>query len=171
MSKTVLGVMGVTMLCASVMTIGATSVAESAQPADAVVDVTSWQMDNASPSVDDGDEATPLAGCQNVTLNVKNNKSVKIKALKIEYKSVEDGKWRTESFADKEIGAGATSTVKSGATLEHIEGHKMSAIKLHYKKWCGGKWSVTYTDTDSTFASPKCVYGKLYRVDSKNGGC
>ena len=118
-----------------------------------------------------GAEAQPLAACQNVTLNVKNNKSVKIKALKVEYKSKEDGKWRSESFNNREIAAGATETVKSGASLEHVEGHTMESIKLHYKKWCGGKWSVTYTTTDSTFDSAKCIYGKTYRVDTSGGGC
>ena len=98
-------------------------------------------------------------------------KSVKIKALKIEYKSVEDGKWRDEGFNDEEINPGATDTVKSGAKLEHIEGQTMQSIKLHYKMWCGGKWSVTYTTTDSSFSDAKCVYGKTYRVAVPSGGC
>lgn len=116
-------------------------------------------------------DAEPLAACQNVTLKVKNNKSVKIKALKVEYKSKEDGKWRTETFNNEVIAAGATAVVKSGASLEHVEGHDMSSIRLHYKKWCGGKWSVTYTTTDSSFDSAKCIYGKTYRVDTGGGGC
>lgn len=115
--------------------------------------------------------AEPLASCDGVTLMVKNNKSVKIKALKVEYKSVEDGKWRTEKFADESIAAGTTEVVKTNAKLEHVEGHQMKSIRLHYKKWCGGKWSVTYTTTDSTFDSAKCVYGKEYRVDVPSGGC
>lgn len=126
---------------------------------------------NQSEQIRETNQATPLAACQSVTLNVKNNKSVKIKALKIEYKSKEDGKWRSEGFSDKQINPGQVLTVKSGASLEHVEGHTMTNIKLHYKKWCGGKWSITYTDTDSTFSSPKCVYGKTYRVDSRSGGC
>ena len=117
------------------------------------------------------DAAMPLASCDNVTINVKNGKSVKIKALKIEYKSVEDGKWRDEGFNNEEINPGATDTVKSGAKLEHIEGQIMQSIKLHYKMWCGGKWSVTYTTTDSSFSDAKCVYGKTYRVDVPSGGC
>ena len=130
MKKTVIGTMVAGMLCVGVLTIGSTSVAESAQPEEAAVDTVA----------NVGHGTTPLAGCQNVTLTVKNNKSVKIKALKVEYKSIEDGKWRTESFSDTVITSGSTSTVKSGATLEHVEGHKMGAIKLHYKKWCG--WQV-----------------------------
>lgn len=126
---------------------------------------------NQSEPISEANQATPLAACQGIQLNVKNNKSVKIKALKVEYKSKEDGKWRSEGFSDKQINPGQVLTVKSGASLEHVEGHTMTNIKLHYKKWCGGKWSVTYTDTDSTFSSPKCVYGKTYRVDSRAGGC
>ncbi len=119
-----------------------------------------------------GDQgATELAACQNVNIRVKNNKSVKIKVLKMEYKSIEDGKWRSESLPNEVIPAGQTETVKSGAALERIEGHRMKSIRLHYKKWCGGKWSVTYKTTDSTFDSAKCVYGKTYRIDTSGGGC
>lgn len=117
------------------------------------------------------DAVTELAACQNVKIRVKNNKSVKIKVLKAEYKSVEDGKWRKESLPNEVIRAGDTETVKSGAALERVEGHKMKSIRLHYKKWCGGKWSVTYKTTDSTFDKAKCVYGKTYRIDTSGGGC
>ncbi len=117
------------------------------------------------------EDATELAACQNVTIRVKNNKSVKIKVLKMEYKSREDGKWRNESLPNEVISAGDIETVKSGAALEYVEGHKMTSIRLHYKKWCGGKWSVTYKTTDSTFDKAKCVYGKTYRIDTSGGGC
>ena len=75
-------------------------------------------------------DATPLAACQNVTLKVKNNKSVKMKALKIDYKSREDGKWRTELFADEVISPGAIATVKTNASLEHVEGHTMTEHEI-----------------------------------------
>ena len=111
--------------------------------------------------------------CQKVDITVNNQKSVKIKALKIEYKSKEDGKWRTEDFTNTEVAKNTKKTVANNQNLSYIEGHDMSSIKLHYKKWCGGKWSKTYTTTDSRFDKPKCNSNsnKNYRVDVPSGGC
>ncbi len=168
MNKTIIRTIALTCLpavAAAFVTVGQAPLAQAEMGLAPQADVAGLEGEMS------GADAEPLAACQNVTLRVKNNKSVKIKALKVEYKSKEDGKWRTEKFNNKVIAAGATETVKSGAALEHVEGHQMQSIKLHYKKWCGGKWSVTYTTTDSTFDSAQCIYGKTYRVDTSGGGC
>lgn len=54
--------------------------------------------------------------CKDVDIEVKNNKSVKIKALKLEYKFRYDNTWRTESFSNKEVLSGATTRVASNQT-------------------------------------------------------
>ena len=107
------------------------------------------------------------AACQNVDIKVKNDGTFDVLALKIDYKTVQDGTWRTESFNNATAAAGATTTVAENQELQYIEGHDMAAIKLYYKVRCGGKWSVEKTFTDTLFDTPQCDSNsnKAYRID------
>lgn len=107
------------------------------------------------------------ASCKNVDINVNNQGTIKVLALKVDYMSVQDGVWRTEAFNNKEAPAGQTTTVAENQDLQYIEGHDMQHIKLYYKVFCGGKWSVEKTFTDSSFTNPQCDSNsnKAYRVD------
>lgn len=107
------------------------------------------------------------AVCHNVDIRVNNQGTIKILALSIEYMSVEDGNWHPEAFVNSEVPAGTLKTVAADQDLSFIEGHNMKHIKLHYKVWCGGQWSVEMTHTDSSFSSPTCTShsNKSYTVD------
>jgi len=107
------------------------------------------------------------AACKDVDIKVQNDGASDVLALSIEYRTVQDGTWRTEAFNNTEVSAGSLTTVASNQELQYIEGHDMKDIKLHYKVRCGGKWSVEKTFTDSSFTSPQCnsSSGKSYRVD------
>ncbi len=113
----------------------------------------------------DSQANAPLAACRNVRIQVNNQKSVKIKALKVDYRSIQDGRTRTEQFPNQVVSANSLGTVASGQNLQHIKGHTMQWMKLYYKAWCGGKWSVTKISIDSSFSSPQCVAGHTYRID------
>lgn len=108
------------------------------------------------------------AACQNVDFAVKNDSGAKIKALKVEYKTKQDGKWRTEQIPNVEVPNGQKVQVAENQSLQYIEGHDMTNLKLHYQQWCGSAgWSKTFTYTDSNLADPRCNSnsGKSYRVD------
>lgn len=79
--------------------------------------------------------------CKKVDFSVQNNKQVKIKALKMEYKFTEDGKWRTENFPNDDVAAGAYETVANNQNLAGGEGNHLYGLKLHFKAWCGGSWT------------------------------
>ena len=116
-----------------------------------------------------GGAAYAFAGaCQNVDFAVKNDSGAKIRALKIEYKTKQDGKWRTEQIPNVEVPNGQKVQVAENQSLQYIEGHDMTNLKLHYQQWCGSAgWSKTFTYTDSDLADPRCNSnsGKSYRVD------
>lgn len=116
-------------------------------------------------------EAEELAACQNVDLIVKNNHQGMIKVLRIEYKSIEDGKWRRESVANEIITRGQAEVVKSGANLEHIEGHRMEAMRVVYKRVCERKWTKAMTATKTTFKKKRCVYGRSFRIATSDSEC
>jgi hypothetical protein len=107
------------------------------------------------------------AACQKVDIKVDNQGSKKIKALKIEYYTSQERRWRTEDFSNTEVPARTTKTVANDQNLQYIEGYNVTKIKLHYKVWCSGKWSGTKTHTDASIASQRCTSnsGKAYRVD------
>jgi hypothetical protein len=114
--------------------------------------------------------------CKKVDIQVKNNKpSTKVKALKVEYKFTNDNTWRTESFSNVEVSAGALKTVASNQNLAGGEGNKLVSMKLHFQAYCGGKWSQTYVATDSAFDDDsKCQSNsnRAYRFDlAATAGC
>ncbi len=117
----------------------------------------------------DDQRLAPVAACQNVTIRVNNQKNHRIKALKVEYKSVEDGKTRTENFSDEIVNANSKENVATGQSLQYVEGHEMEWVRLFYKPECNGTWTTTLKYKDTSFDKAQCVYGKTYRIDLPDG--
>lgn len=67
--------------------------------------------------------------CQSPKLVVKNDKSVTIKVLKIQYYDGCDRVWRTEDVPDREIAAGSSTTYTDD--LEYVGNCSISKFKLY----------------------------------------
>jgi hypothetical protein len=110
--------------------------------------------------------------CKRVDFGVKNNFKVKIKALKMEYLFDEDGAVRTESFADSEVDAGAFKTIAKDQNLAGGEGNHLKLLRLHFKAWCGGKWTRELVgEDDSAFDGTKVCKSnsnRSYRYDTND---
>ncbi len=108
--------------------------------------------------------------CKKVDFSVQNNKLVRIRALKMEYKFTEDGKWRTEKFANEEVDAGALKTVATDQNLAGGEGNHMYGLKLHFKARCGGEWTSKLVGVvDTTFDNTSICNSnsnRSYRYDT-----
>lgn len=162
-------------LAATLLSVAATPVAL----ADGDVDPIAEEVEVTTPSSASDEvpeaigtpEAEELAACQNVDLIVKNNHPGQIKVLRIEYKSVEDGKWRRENVPNEIIGRHTAEVVKSGANLEHVEGHRMAAMRVVYKRVCNRQWTDTMTATKTTFKKKRCVYGRSFRIATSDSEC
>jgi len=105
--------------------------------------------------------------CKAVDIKVDNTKDKKILALSVDIKTREEGsKVRSEAFANKEVAANTLGTVATNQNLSGIEGYTVTSLTLHYKVWCGGKWSVEKTYTDTSLTNPVCTSnsGKSYRI-------
>lgn len=107
--------------------------------------------------------------CHDVDLAVQNNKGMKIEALNMEYLFANDNQWRTQGFGDEEVAAGAFKTVAFDKDLAGAEGNELLSLRLHFKAWCGGKWSVEFVsveDTDFDNTAPCASFsGRSYRLD------
>lgn len=107
--------------------------------------------------------------CHDVDLAVKNNKNVKINALWMEYKFANDNVWRSEGFEDVEVSAGTFQTVAFDQQLPGGEGNRLVGLKLHFKAWCGGKWSVEFVSAEDTVfddtSACQSYSGRSYRLD------
>ncbi len=123
---------------------------------------------------------TAWAGsCKDVDISVKNDTGVTVDAKKIEYKTLEDGTWRTELFSNTFVTTGTTGVVATSQNLQYIEGQTMTHIKLHFNIFCpkpgGGTDVIALTHTDTTFDQAQCNSnsGKTYRVDlpANAAGC
>ena len=106
--------------------------------------------------------------CRNVEFTVQNNKNTKIKATSIEYKFENDNTWRTQGFTDDEVAAFSFEAVAGGEDLTGGEGNRMIALKLHFKAWCGGKWSVPFVSQEDTqfddTSACQSNSGRSYRI-------
>ncbi len=107
--------------------------------------------------------------CKNVTFAIDNNvtqngKPIAITVKSIDLWSVEEGRWLSENFKNKQVPASRQGyTVRSGESVEYGEGDRMTQIKVHFKAKFYGKWHHFVT-TDTSVKYPKCVAGKKYNA-------
>lgn len=116
--------------------------------------------------------ATPAFAdvCHKVDFGVQNNFKVKIKAISMEYAFSEDGKVRTEAFPDAEVESGKFKTVAKDQDLTGGEGYHLKSLRLHFKAWCGGKWTAELIGIDDTSfddaSTCKSNSNRSYRYDT-----
>lgn len=114
--------------------------------------------------------------CKKVDFSVKNGKKATIRALAMEYKFSGDNTWRKESFPNVDVAGGAYKVIAVNQNLAGGESNKLVGLKLHFKAFCGGKWSKEFISAeDKTFDdSSQCQSNsnRSYRLDlSENDVC